>query len=328
MRTIGFLLFDNITALDVTGPMEAFASARIEDRDGRMAPCYRLLTIGLRKEPVTAESGLILTPSLDLAECPKLDTLVIPGGAGLREPATLGVVYKWIESRVPETRRIATVCTGIYGLASSGLLDGRRATTHWQFTDDVSKQFPKIKIDANALFVRDGCFYTSAGITAGIDLSLAMIEEDHGRRTALAVARELVVHMKRSGGQEQYSDPLRFQVAATKTLGDVVTYVQAHLGRDLSVGVLAKLACLSERQFSRRFRDDFHMSPAAYVASVRLNESRVRLTETDYSVGQIATSLGFNSDDAFRTAFEKRFGITPTAFRVLCGTGENYTAVL
>src|SRR5258708_10650094 len=178
--------------------MEAFASARIEDRDGRMVPCYWLLTIGLRKEPVIAESGLMLTPSLDLAECPKLDALVVPGGAGLREPATLGVVYKWIESRVPETRRIATVCTGIYGLASSGLLDGRRATTHWQFTVDVSKQFPKIKIDAKALFVRDGCFYTSAGTTSGIYLSLAMIEEDHGRRTALAVARKVVVPMKRS----------------------------------------------------------------------------------------------------------------------------------
>ncbi len=177
-KIIGFFLFEGITALDVVGPMEAFAAARIEGNNGDVNSCYELMTLGLNKEEVTAESGLTMKPHTTLVNCPCLDTIIIPGGAGLRDVRINSAISEWVKSRVKTTRRIATVCTGIYGLAPSGLLDGRRVTTHWAFAERVSRQFPSLKVEANALFLKDGKFYTSAGITAGIDLALAMIVLD------------------------------------------------------------------------------------------------------------------------------------------------------
>ena len=176
-RRIGFLGFDGITALDLVGPMEAFAAAVI-DNDQR-GPCYEVVTIGARGDRFSAESGLAFRTSHTLRTAPALDTLVIPGGSGLRRSETNAVVAEWIIRHAPRIRRIVSVCTGIYGLAPTGLLDGRRVATHWRFVRDVSQRFELI-VDPKALFLRDGPFYTSAGITAGIDLSLALIEEDDG----------------------------------------------------------------------------------------------------------------------------------------------------
>jgi transcriptional regulator GlxA family with amidase domain len=311
-KRIGFLLFEDITALDLVGPMEAFASACVPQSSKR---CYELTTIGLTKREISAESGLILKPQVTLGDCPRLDTLVIPGGRGMREATTNGIVAGWIRSRANTTRRIASVCTGIYGLAPTGLLDGKVVTTHWRFADDVARRFPALKVDSNALFLRAGSLYTSAGITAGIDLCLALIEEDYGRPVALAVARELVIFMKRSGGQEQYSEPLQFQVESTDMLAEVAAYVRSHLNRNLSVEALAGMACLSYRQFSRRFKAAFKVTPAAFVEAARLEEARARLSETRCQIGKLAESIGFTSDDAFRRAFERRFGVSPSSYR-------------
>jgi transcriptional regulator GlxA family with amidase domain len=207
------------------------------------------------------------------------------------------------------------VCTGIYALAPTGLLDGRRATTHWRFADDVARRFPKVVIDANAIFVRDGAFYTSAGVTAGIDLALAMVEEDHGARLAVRVAREIVVHQKRAGGQEQYSEPLRYQVEHQDRLGEVAAWLSSNLTGDLSVERLAERACLSPRHFSRRFKQIFLATPAEFVEKARLDESRKRLAAAGRSLSQVAGSVGFGSADAFRRAFIRRFGVTPGAYR-------------
>jgi transcriptional regulator GlxA family with amidase domain len=324
---IGFLFFDGITALDVVGPMDAFTTARIENGQGEPRICYEPITIGITGKEITAESGLMLRPMTTLAACPRLDTLIIPGGRGLRETKTNAAICTWILSKVKVTRRIATVCTGIYGLAPTGLLDGRRVTTHWGFARDVARQFPALRVEPNALFLKDGQFYTSAGVTAGIALSLALIEEDFGTTIALAVARELVVHMKRSGGQEQYSEPLKFQIASTNSTTEVASYIQAHLDHDLSVPALAKIARLSERQFGRQFKSAFRTSPAAFVENVRLDESRRRLCETRCSINQLADSDGFASDDAFRRAFERRFGISPTEYRVRFDTQRKLEAV-
>jgi len=314
-KRIGLLLFDGVTALDVAGPMEAFASARVPGDERRAAGCYELFTIGLTGKDVAAESGLILKPRTTLAECPRLDTLIIPGGRGLREGRTNLVVANWVKSRAATTRRIASVCTGIFGLAPTGLLDGKTVTTHWRYADDLSRKFPALKVDANALFLNNGHIYTSAGITAGIDLCLALIEEDYGRPAALMVARELVVFMKRPGGQEQYSEPLRFQVDSTDSTTLVAAHIRSHLNRDLSVDALASLAHLSYRQFSRKFKAAFQCSPAAYVEAVRLDEARTRLCETRCNIDQLAASVGFSSDDAFRRAFERRFGVSPGHYR-------------
>ena len=271
--------------------------------------------IGLSQKPFVSESGIVFQPQATLKNAPALDTLVIPGGRGLRVPKTQAAVAEWVKGRAGRIRRIATVCTGIYGLAPTGLLDGRTVTTHWRFARDVARRFPKLDIDANALFCKDGPFHTGAGVTSGIDLSLALIEEDYGPTVALAVARELVVYVKRSGGQEQYSEPLKFQTRSKDRFGDLAAWMHGHLEQDLSVETLAQRTRLCPRHFCRRFKDVFGAPPARFVEDLRLGEARERLCLGDQSIESVARSVGFASPDAFRRAFERRFGINPSSFR-------------
>jgi transcriptional regulator GlxA family with amidase domain len=195
------------------------------------------------------------------------------------------------------------------------MLDGRQVTTHWRFARDLAQRFPSLKVDANALFIKDDKFYTSAGITAGIDLSLALIEEDYGSNVALSVARELVVYLKRPGGQEQYSEPLQFQMQTTDHFGDLITWARTHLRRDLSVETLAGKAHLCPRHFSRRFKEDFGVTPGVFVERLRLDEARRRLAELNSSIEAVGDSVGFKSAKAFRRTFERRFGISPSSYR-------------
>lgn len=314
--TIGMLGFDEANALDVTGPLEAFSNANDLAREaGVPAKLYEIVLMGLRRAPFRTESGLLLRPHATLRDAPPLDTLIVPGGRGLREPATNAKVAEWVARSADRIRRIATVCTGVYGIAPTGILDGRKVATHWRHADALATRFPALRVDGNALFVKDGRFYTSGGVTAGIDLALALIEEDHGPQLALNVARELVVYLKRSGGQEQYSEPLKFQVRSADRFAELVAWIDAHPQRDLSVEALAARACLSTRQFRRRFAAAFGCTPAAYVETVRMAEARRRLAEHTGTVEAIATSVGFASADAFRRAFERRFGVPPREYR-------------
>ncbi|HEX4596470.1 MAG TPA: GlxA family transcriptional regulator [Burkholderiaceae bacterium] len=310
---VGFVGFRNALALDIVGPMEAFSLAA-ESEPG-CAPRYRCLLLGLNRRPFVTESGLVIRPDCALSDAPALDTVVIPGGAGLRDPWINGRIATWLRAAAPDIRRIASVCTGIYALAPTGLLDGRRATTHWRFAEDVARRFPSVTVDANAIFVRDGPLYTSAGVTAGLDLALALIEEDFGARLAMRVAREMVVHQKRAGGQQQYSEPLRFQAEHQDRLGELASWLSSNLATDLSVEVLAQRACLSPRHFSRRFKQAFRTTPADFVEKARLDEARRRLAGPGRSLSQVADSVGFASADAFRRAFTRRFGLTPGAYR-------------
>ena len=312
---VGILGFDGLTALDLVGPHEAFAAASDILRSTDNSVAYDLAVIGVTRKPLHATSGLTITPRFHLDSAPAFDTLIIPGGYGLREPAVNRRVARWIREREPKTRRVVSVCTGIYALAASGLLDGRRVTTHWGYADDVARRFPALRVDPDALFVKDGKFYTSAGITAGIDLALDMIEEDFGRRIALMVARALVVYLKRPGGQEQYSEPLQFQFQSTNRIGEVAQWMTRNLKKDLSVEALAERATLSVRHFSRRFKAATGSSAGAYAESLRLGEGRNRLVQSKSSVATIAASVGFASADSFRRAFERRYGISPTGYR-------------
>lgn len=311
-RRIGFLVFDGITALDLAGPLDAFATPTV---DGTTKPVYDLVTLGLGRKACTAESGMSIRPSAALADAPPLDTIVVPGGHGLREPSRLRAVSEWLAARAPKTRRVASVCTGVYALAHAGLLDGRRATTHWKFAADVARRFPKVKLDPNALFIKDGRYYTSAGVTSGIDLSLALIEEDLGPRAALAVARELVVYLKRPGGQEQFSEPLKYQLKSSNGMSNLVAHISSHLEADLSVEALARSVALSPRQLTRRCRELFAVSPAALVERFRLDAARERLTQRASRVDQVAASVGYRSAEVFQRAFERRFGLNPSAYR-------------
>lgn len=312
---VGFVGFENVSALDFVGPAEAFAAARRDSGNGKTERCYEVAILGLTRGSFVAESGVVFQPTATIKTAPALDTLIIPGGCGLRVPAVNRQVAEWIMERTRETRRIASICTGIYGLAATGLLDGRRVTTHWRWVNDVAKRFPKLRIEPNSLFVRDGKFYTSAGVTAGIDLALALIEEDFGSKLALTVAREMVVYLKRSGGQEQYSEPLQFQTQANDRFAELVEWMTNNPTADMSVESLARRASLSPRQFFRRFKEHFGSSPATFVETMRLNEARRRLSRREPSIQNVAESVGFKGADSFRRAFGRRFRVTPGRYR-------------
>ncbi len=222
---------------------------------------------------------------------------------------------EFLKARARHTRRIVSICTGLYALAGTGLLAGRKVTTHWHHAQKIARSFPELHVDDNAIFLKDGPFYTSAGATAGIDLSLSLIEEDYGPRVAMTVARELVVYLKRSGGQEQYSEPLKFQTQSVSRLSDLMTWIMGHLNEDLPLEVLASKACLCPRHFWRRFKAEFGCSPTDFVEKLRLDEARRRLSTTDDSVEHIGLSVGFKSADAFRRAFERRLEINPRDYR-------------
>jgi len=315
-KRVGVLGFNGANAVDVVGPTEVFASAgRADFTSGQSKGLYLTHLIGLTDEPFTAESGVRFLPDCRLADAPALDTLIVPGGWGLRVPSTNAEVSAWLRKRAPRIRRVACVCTGVYGLAPTGLLDGRRVTTHWRLAEDLGRQFPRLRVDAKPLFIKDGRYYTSGGITAGIDLALALVEEDLGPRVALTVARELVVFLKRPGGQEQFSEPLRFQVHSADRFADLIAWIAAHLERDLSVPQLAERARLSPRHFSRRFHETFGCTPAQYVDNLRLTEARERLTTPGRTVDSVAASVGFASADVFSRRFRKRFGVAPKHYR-------------
>jgi len=317
-KTIGILGYDGVQALDMVGPVDAFsiASAHVASEQPDPAPAYEVLVLGLSRRAFVAESGMNIRPHRALEAAPPLDTVIIPGGKALRlHPATNARIAHWLKAHARHIRRVASVCTGIYALAPTGLLDGRRVTTHWRFTSEIARLFPKLRLDPNALFIKDGQFYTSAGITAGIDLALALIEEDYGPQIALAVARYLVVYLKRPGGQEQYSEPLRFQMTSSDRLSDLAPWITAHLHQDLSVETLAAKACLSPRQFTRRFKRAFAVTPGEFVENLRLDEARRRLSSSGVTIEGVGESVGFASADSFRRAFERRFGIAPSIYR-------------
>lgn len=328
-RHIGFLCFDGMVALDITGPSEAFAAVHSTAPSEHPAP-YKLSFIGVPSSRTNtassdsahttpnisrSESGFGFAPSHTLATVGELDTVIVPGGSGLRESEAQARVAAWLLERATRIRRIASVCTGIYGLAPTGLLDGRRATTHWRFARDVAMKFPRIELEEDAIFIKDGPMYTSAGATAGIDLALGLIEEDLGPRVALRVARELVVYVKRSGGQKQYSEPLSFQARSADPFSDLVAWIHGNLHLDLTVPELARQVCLSPRQFSRKFTETFGSPPAAFVEEMRLNEACRRLTNTPESIEMIASSVGFKSADVFRRAMLRKLGVNPSEYR-------------
>jgi transcriptional regulator GlxA family with amidase domain len=319
-RRIAFLGYPQLTALDLVGPAEVFATAAGLAPPPAGRPIYEVMVLGLDAQPFRAESGLVFVPDAALADAPALDTLIVPGGRGLRDPACLAKVAPWLRRREHSLRRIASVCTGAWALAEAGLLDGLRATTHWRYADALAQAYPKIQVEPDTIYIRQDRVYTSAGITAGIDLALALVEEDHGPSLALAVARELVVHLKRAGGQRQFSERLSLSVDAGSHLAELSAWMLDHLAEDLSLARLAERCHISPRQLARRFGAAFGMSPATYVERLRMDEASQLLLSSGNSMERVAAAVGFRSADVFRRAFERRFGITPLQFRARFGS--------
>jgi transcriptional regulator GlxA family with amidase domain len=320
-RRVAILGFDGVQALDLFGPADVFASdvflgRRLDDELQEHWPPYEVIVVGLTARDFTTSGGVVVRADLVVGTKVQFDTLIIPGGSGIRQPGVAEQAAEWIKTVAPRTRRIASVCTGIYALACTGFLDRRRVTTHWTAARDVARRYPKLRVDSNALFIRDGKFYTSAGVTAGVDLSLSLVEEDEGPAAALAVARELVVYLKRPGGQNQFSEPLQYQISATNRFGELAAWIHSHLRTDLSVETLAARVFLSPRQFARSFKGEFGTTPAAFVEEARLAEANRRLSAAGpQPLKALARSVGYASEDVFRRAFERRFGATPSAYR-------------
>lgn len=313
-KRIGFLGFNHVIASHLTGPADAFTAAALDDGFGNRLPCYEVCTIGLNADPFSSESGMIFQTQKTLRTAPPLDTIVIPGGPGLRSAEVSQTISDWILKRFATTRRIASICTGIYGLAPTGLLDGRQVTTHWRVATDVARRFPKLRVDYKRLVVKDGPFYTSTGLTAGIDLSLALIEEDYGRQVAIAAAQELVTPLVKRELGDGICEPSSYDSQPTDRFGELVAWIIRNLNADLSVEILARRACISQRHFSRSFKSVFGTSPSEFVENLRLNEARRRLSTRQKTLKSVATSVGFKNADAFHRAFEKRFGTRPRRF--------------
>lgn len=312
-RTIGFLVYEGLQALDLAGPLDAFGAAN--EWAGEGIEPYDMVMLGLDEQSVRAENGLRFVPDVSLEHAPQLDTLVIPGGYGSRVINRDARVLDWIRARSKDTRRIVSTCTGIYLLAATGLLDGRRATTHWRFADDVRRTFPDILLDVDQLHVRDGPFHTSGGLTAGIDLGLALIEDDLGSTVALASARHLVMYVKRPGNQAQFSEPLQAQAQGQGALARLSEWLLEHLAEDLPVARMADQVNMSERNFRRVFAKTFGTTPIRYLERLRLERARLLLTSTRSPVERVGSRVGFDSADAFRRVFRRHYGTSPREYR-------------
>ncbi|MCX5202886.1 GlxA family transcriptional regulator [Streptomyces sp. NBC_00237] len=324
-RRVLVVLFDGVQSLDVTGPVEVFAGAA----EATGTP-YEILTASVDGHPVRTSSHLTLLPDAPLSplapaleeaipetpetpETPTHLTLLVPGG-----PATKTLdprLTTWLRTNAPHADRLVSVCSGALYLAEAGLLDGHRVATHWHVADHLARTYPAVHVDPDAVYVREGRLATSAGVTAGIDLALALVEEDHGRDVALTVARHLVVFLRRPGNQAQFSAQLCAQTAQRAPLRDVQQYISEHPAADLSVEALAARAQLSPRHFARAFHAETGTTPGRYVDRVRLEHARRLLEDGPEGVECVSRASGYGTPEAMRRAFVKALGTAPAEYR-------------
>jgi transcriptional regulator GlxA family with amidase domain len=314
-KNVAVLGFDGVSDLDLSGPLEAFATARRTAEQNGGLSCYDLVVIALEGKTFTSQSGVVMQAQKRTKTASPLDTVVVPGGAGLRDPATLQSAAKWIAHRANSVRRVVCVSGGIYPVAIAGLLDNRCVTTHWRIAQDVTRRFPALHVSYSASFLKDGGFYTCGGGSAAIEMTLALIQEDHGAQFALSVARELIVELRPPGEDDALPNPSDYQSGPMERLAELPAWIAGHLRENLSRQVLAERTGLCERHFARLFKRIFHYTPADFVEHVRLSEARRRLLLPRNSIDSLAASVGFTSAASFRRAFERRFGVTPRAFR-------------
>jgi transcriptional regulator GlxA family with amidase domain len=316
VRRIGMLIYDDCDLLDFAGPTAVFHSAaRHLIRAGQADELlYKPVTLSIDGAPVRTMQGVVI----ETVRAPELlpgefDTVLVVGGHTDHtdcDPRILG----WLERNSPQAGRVASVCCGAFLLGGAGLLDGRRATTHWEDCERLRESFPLTEVDPDAIFVQDGKFWTAAGITAGIDMALAMVEADYGHRLALMVARNLVVFLKRPGGQSQFSAMLKSQ-STEGPLGVLLDWIVEHPNADLRAEALAERANMSLRNFYRAFEAATGTSPADWVETARVEIAKRLLSQGAEHVDQVAYKAGFASYDALRKAFGRRVGVTPTAYR-------------
>jgi len=312
-RAIELLAFPNVQLLDVAGPLQVFASAN-ERAAERGLPLPYATRVVAPQASVAATAGLSFAAEPLPAASAPVDTLVVAGGQGVMHAADDRELVDWLRGHAAAARRVTSVCTGAFLLGAAGILNGRRAVTHWEYCDRLAKQYPLIEVDPDPIFIKNKEVWTSAGVTAGIDLALALVEEDLGRSLALAVARHLVVFLKRPGGQAQFSTALTLQ-SSDDRFAALHDWIGAHLDGDLSLSLLAAQAGMSERSFGRRYLEATGMTPARSVERLRVEAARQLLTETAMPVKRIAQRCGFGTEETMRRGFLRVQGVGPKDYR-------------
>ncbi|MET9633447.1 GlxA family transcriptional regulator [Lentzea sp. NPDC006480] len=316
-REIVFLVFDGMKMLDVTGPAEVFAEANLAGAD------YTIRYVSASGQPVTTSVGIRLPVDSTADDVVKADTVIVSGGDRLaREPISVDLVEA-IRVLQGRTRRLVSICTGSFALAAAGVLSGRRATTHWRVADRLARAHPDVQVEADALFVEDKGVFTSAGVSAGMDLALALVEQDYGPDLARTVARNLVMFMQRPGGQSQFSAPLQVRRPRTPALREVVDLVSAQPALDHSARTLAARVGVSPRHLARLFASELDTTPARYVEQVRLDHAKA-LLDAGHGVAQTAREAGFGSSETMRRVFVARFGASPSEYRQRMSTSVGW----
>jgi len=316
-RRAVMLAFEDAQILDVTGPLEVLAIAtRLATAAGRPDPGYAVEVAAVRPGPVRMSSGLAIVAARALRHVRgPLDTLFVAGGEGVRRALHDAALLRGIRRAAGRSRRVASVCTGAFLLARAGLLDGRRATTHWGSCALLAEHFPRVRVEPDRIYVRDGRLATSAGVTAGMDLALALVEEDLGRELALAVARQMVLFLKRPGGQSQFSAQLESPLASRAPLRDLQCWIHEHPAADLSVEALARRCAMSPRHFARVFAKELGVTPARYVERARVESARQLLEGSSGSLDEVAAACGFGSAETLRRAFQRVLRVSPSSYR-------------
>lgn len=316
-RHMVMVVYPDAHVLDVTGPIEILTGTRLFVEQG-LEP-YRITVVAADTRPVTTTCGLTLQVDKSFASARRsrtpIDTLLIAGGHGTNNALKSKPLLNFVRWAAARANRVVSICTGAMILAEAGLLDNRRATTHWFWCPILAKRYPSIKVDPDALFVRDEHIWTSAGVTAGMDLSLALIEQDWGHEIALQIARYNVMYMMRPGGQAQFSAQLIAQQQAEGPLSETLDFILDNVSENLTVTTLAARACMSERSFARKFKEATNMTPAQYVEIARLQVARIQLEQTDELIEIIALKVGFVNPERMRRAFQRHLGISATDYR-------------
>ncbi|WP_218354044.1 GlxA family transcriptional regulator [Alteromonas lipotrueiana] len=309
-KPICLLAYDGMELLDFAGPQSALHEAAQVCSDS-----YELKVIGFSKAPVQCEAGLQIVPAIGIDEVKQCHTLIIPGGRGARRIALPSVQMMRLKSLMSRCERLVTICTGVYLAAEIGLPDNTRVATHWAFAPDLKKQYSSLAVDSESIFVQDGKYWSSAGITSGIDLTLRLIEIDCGPTVAHHVAKHLVVYSKRSGSQKQYSNVLDIQTPKSNRIAIITNWVKEHVSETITVKQLSEVACLSERQCHRLFLKETAMTPARFVEKYRMQLASDLLATTEKEVKSIALALGFKTYNGFARAFERSFAVSPLKYR-------------
>jgi transcriptional regulator GlxA family with amidase domain len=318
-RRVAFVAGPGTEILDLVGPLQVFARAAdiFAKQDPGAPPIYSVEVISTSPQrSFVTNCGLRITAHKTFREVRgKIDTMLVAGGSAIEHDETNIEVVRWLRKIAGRIRRIGSVCTGAMLLARAGLLDGRQATTHWNWCEILIKRAPRANIDPNPIFVRDGNVYTSAGVTAGMDLALALVEEDHGSALALQVARNLVLYLRRPGGQSQFSAALSLQLTDRKPLRELESWVLDNLNKPLTVPVLAQRVAMSPRNFARVFTKEMKTTPAKFVERLRVEAARRRLEESQNSMETIAGECGFGNVNSMRNVFQRALEIAPGQYR-------------